>query len=205
MTIAPSSGGRRAATWRALNPAHELPIMPTFPEHHGWRASQAIAATASLNSWGRYSSTRIPSDSPEPRISRRTPAIPVTGEIAVERLVVDRGEVALAIRVVLDDGGDRVGLGVGRQEDAGGHPLPVRQRDPDVLELADLAREVVEDPHRGGSKARWSVRSPRLVMSGRTSGRSSTSGSRRRPGSRRTIVSTTICAWSRASGAPRQK
>src|SRR5919108_309288 len=69
-----SAGGRRAATCRPLNPPHEIPIIPTAPLHHGCSASQAMTSSASSRSWGRYSSSRIPSESPVPRRSTRTPA-----------------------------------------------------------------------------------------------------------------------------------
>src|SRR6185312_2143789 len=70
------AGGRWAATWSALNPLHEIPIMPTLPVHQGWAAIQAMISHASACSWGRYSSSRIPSDSPVPRMSARTQAKP---------------------------------------------------------------------------------------------------------------------------------
>ena len=72
--IARSAGGRRAATWSALNPPHEWPIMPTAPVHQGWTASHAMTSTASSCSSGRYSSVRTPSESPLPRMSTRTHA-----------------------------------------------------------------------------------------------------------------------------------
>ncbi len=74
MTIARSAGGRWAATCRELNPLHEIPTIPTAPVHHGWAAIQAITSQASDCSWGRYSSSSTPSDSPEPRMSTRTQA-----------------------------------------------------------------------------------------------------------------------------------
>ncbi len=72
--IAPSAGGRSAATWSALKPPHEMPVIPTAPEHHGCAASQAITSSASACSCAVYSSSRIPSDSPVPRMSTRTDA-----------------------------------------------------------------------------------------------------------------------------------
>ena len=72
--IARSAGGRRAATWSALKPPQELPIMPTAPVHHGWAASHAMTATASSCSSARYSSVSTPSESPLPRMSTRTQA-----------------------------------------------------------------------------------------------------------------------------------
>ena len=72
--MARSAGGRRAATWSALKPPQELPIIPTAPVHHGWAASQAMTSTASSCSMGRYSSVSTPSESPLPRWSTRTQA-----------------------------------------------------------------------------------------------------------------------------------
>ena len=74
MTIAPSAGGRFAATWSELNPLHEMPIMPTFPVHHDCSAIHAMTSHASDCSCGRYSSSRTPSDSPVPRWSTRMQA-----------------------------------------------------------------------------------------------------------------------------------
>ena len=69
-----SAGGRRDATWSALKPPHEIPNIPTAPVHQGCSASHAITSSASSISCGRYSSCRIPSESPLPRRSTRTPA-----------------------------------------------------------------------------------------------------------------------------------
>jgi hypothetical protein len=65
---------RSAATCSALKPPHEMPIMPTLPVHQGWLASQAMTAAPSASSCGRYSSARMPSESPDPRMSTRTAA-----------------------------------------------------------------------------------------------------------------------------------
>ena len=40
--IAFSAGGRRAATWRLLNPPHEMPIIPIEPVHHACAAIQRM-------------------------------------------------------------------------------------------------------------------------------------------------------------------
>ena len=48
----------------------------------------------------------------------------------------------------LQDGRYRVGLGVGRQPDAGGEARAVAQRDPHVVQLADLAKHFVALGHR---------------------------------------------------------
>ena len=71
-----SAAGRRAATCSPLNPPQEMPIIPTAPEHQGWAAIQAITASASESSVSEYSSSKKPSESPVPRMSTRTPAIP---------------------------------------------------------------------------------------------------------------------------------
>ncbi len=70
-----SAGGRRSATWIALNPPHEMPHMPTAPVHHGWAASQAMTSSASRCSVSVYSpSGRVPPLRPVPRMSTRAPA-----------------------------------------------------------------------------------------------------------------------------------
>ena len=71
-----SAGGRRAASWRLLKPPHEMPVMPTAPEHHGCAAIQAMTSSRSSCSCGWYSSSSTPSDSPLPRRSTRTQAYP---------------------------------------------------------------------------------------------------------------------------------
>src|SRR4051794_5324471 len=48
--IAFKAGGRRAATWRLLNPPHDFPIIPTAPLHHGCAAIHAITSTPSCSS-----------------------------------------------------------------------------------------------------------------------------------------------------------
>jgi len=72
LMIALSACGRCAATWRLLNPPHEMPIMPTLPSHHGCSASHSITWQASSCSVSRYSSNNTPSESPLPRMSTRT-------------------------------------------------------------------------------------------------------------------------------------
>jgi hypothetical protein len=68
------AGGRSAATCSALKPPQEMPIMPTAPEHQGCAAIQAMASTASCSSCAVYSSVRMPSESPLPRMSVRMQA-----------------------------------------------------------------------------------------------------------------------------------
>ena len=62
---------RRAALAAHLGP-HGIAIIPTAPEHQGWREIQSMMATPSLSSGVSYSSTITPSESPEPRTSTRT-------------------------------------------------------------------------------------------------------------------------------------
>ena len=69
--IASSAGGRSAATWSALKPPQEIPVMPTVPLHQDCAASQAITSTASSSSTWVYSSRISPSESPVPRMSTR--------------------------------------------------------------------------------------------------------------------------------------
>jgi hypothetical protein len=54
-TISRSWGGRRAATWIAVNPPYEIPHIPTAPLHHGWAASHSTASTPSRVSSAVYS------------------------------------------------------------------------------------------------------------------------------------------------------
>ncbi len=61
------------------------------------------------------------------------------GEIAMDRLVPRPHEVPLAVRDVLQDRRHRRRLGILGQPDPGRDPAAVRHRDPDVLDLDDLA------------------------------------------------------------------
>ena len=74
--IALSAGGSSAATWSALKPPQEMPIMPTAPLHHFCAAIHAMISSASSSSCWVYSSSSTPSESPEPRRSTRTAAYP---------------------------------------------------------------------------------------------------------------------------------
>ena len=63
MTIAPSAGGRMAATWSELNPLQRDADHPDLAGAPGCSAIHAmVSAAASDCSCGRYSSSRIPSD-----------------------------------------------------------------------------------------------------------------------------------------------
>jgi hypothetical protein len=75
-----SGFGRRAATCRQLKPPQEMPIMPTEPFDQGCAAIHSISSTALASSSGVYSPSITPSDSPEPRISTLTPAIPAAAK-----------------------------------------------------------------------------------------------------------------------------
>ena len=70
------AGGFSAATCRQLKPPQEMPIMPTLPFDQGCAVIQSITSMASESSRGVYSPSMTPSDSPLPRISTRTPAMP---------------------------------------------------------------------------------------------------------------------------------
>ena len=59
---------------QAVEPAQEIPIIPTVPLHQGRAASQSITARQSSCSWSKYSPWHAPSLSPLPRMSTRTPA-----------------------------------------------------------------------------------------------------------------------------------
>ena len=74
------SGGRIAATCNPLNPPQEIPIMPTPPFDQPCAAIQAITSQASASSCSEYSSSNSPSESPLPRLSTRTPAIPASAK-----------------------------------------------------------------------------------------------------------------------------
>ncbi len=64
------AGGRRIATWIALNPPHDLPHIPTRPLAPGIRESWSMICTASSSSCSEYSrSGTAPSDEPVPRMS----------------------------------------------------------------------------------------------------------------------------------------
>jgi hypothetical protein len=63
---------------------------------------------------------------------------------------VARGSaVALAIGNHLQDGGDRIGLGILRQPDARGKPHPIAQRYREILDLADPAGQLANSLHSG--------------------------------------------------------
>src|SRR6185295_2397460 len=89
--------------------------------------------------------------------------VTVPGEVRVPGLVAAGRAVALAIGEVLEDGGDRVVLGVLGEPDPRAQPDAVGQRDPDVVHHPHRARQVFHDLHRGSgtpdsSSACWSSR-----------------------------------------------
>ena len=96
MTTAFSAGGRRAASCSPLNPPQEIPIIPTLPSHHGWRAIQAITASPSESSCSEYSSSKSPSESPVPATSTRTQAYPAAANTGW--VVASRGAVPSRLR-----------------------------------------------------------------------------------------------------------
>mmetsp|Transcript_70548 Transcript_70548/g.223528 ORF Transcript_70548/g.223528 Transcript_70548/m.223528 type:complete len:353 (-) Transcript_70548:1327-2385(-) len=75
-TTALSAGGWRAAAWSAVKPPQLQPIMPTAPVHHSWLAAHSMHSTASACPRSEYSSSRMPSESPQPRASTRRQARP---------------------------------------------------------------------------------------------------------------------------------
>ena len=75
-----SAGGFSAAICRPLKPPQEMPIIPTRPFDQGWRAIQSMTSQPSESSRGVYSPSITPSDSPEPRMSTRTPAMPASAK-----------------------------------------------------------------------------------------------------------------------------
>ena len=146
-------GGRRAATWRVLNPPQEIPIIPVRPSHQGCAAIQASTSSASDSSCSRYSSVSTPSELPLPRRSTRTPANPCPREVGVVDRVPHRGEVALPVRDELEDGGNGVQVGRLGPPDPSGEAGAVRQRDADLAVLFDAMRKPfpVDEPHPAGS------------------------------------------------------
>jgi hypothetical protein len=49
-----------------------MPIMPTLPSHHGWRAHQRMTSMLSRASSGLENAVLQPSESPVPRMSTLT-------------------------------------------------------------------------------------------------------------------------------------
>ena len=79
--------------------------------------------------------------------------VAVSREVGVVDRVPDRGEVALAVRDELQDGGDGLQVGGLRPPDPPGEAGAVRQRDAELGVLLDAMREPlrVDDPHPAGS------------------------------------------------------
>ena len=143
-----SAGGLRDAACSAANPPQETPIIPTAPVHQGCSASQAIdlVDVARLlrgvlvldHAVGVAAAAQV---DPHARVA-------VAGEVAVPGGVARRGAVALAVGDGVQDRGHGIALGVLGQPDARGEPAAVGQRDPQVLDGPDRAREVGSDLHR---------------------------------------------------------
>ena len=108
--------------------------MPTAPEHQGCAASQAITSSASSCSCGRYSSSRIPSESPRAAQVDAHARVAVRGEVRVVARVAHGERVALAVGQVLEQRRDRALVGVLGQPQARGQPRPVGHRDPGVVD-----------------------------------------------------------------------
>jgi hypothetical protein len=66
--------------------------------------------------------------------------VAVADEVGVVARVAAGHRVALAVREVLEDRRDRIGLGVLREPDARGEPPSVADRDPGVVDPSDTAR-----------------------------------------------------------------
>ena len=129
-----SAGGRRAATCSALNPPHEMPIMPTAPLHQGCAASQAMTSSASSCSCSAYSSNSRPLGFAAAADVDAHARIAVAGQVGMGQRVALMGAVALAVWQILQDRGNRISLGVVRQPYPGGQPRAVLQRDQRVLD-----------------------------------------------------------------------
>mmetsp|Transcript_41972 Transcript_41972/g.80285 ORF Transcript_41972/g.80285 Transcript_41972/m.80285 type:complete len:209 (+) Transcript_41972:307-933(+) len=71
-----SDGGGEAAACSAAMPPQEQPRSTTCPSHHACCAAHSTASFRSCKPWLLYSSSRWPSLSPLPRLSRRTHANP---------------------------------------------------------------------------------------------------------------------------------
>ena len=139
---------------QAVEAAPRLADDADRPVHHGCAASQSSTSSASSCSCGRYSSSRIPSESPEPRWSTRTAGVAVAGEPRVHERVARRRAVVLAVRDVLEDRGHGIGLGVLGQPDARRQACAVGERDERVRDRAHAARELGADPHQTGVQDR---------------------------------------------------
>ena len=72
-------------------------------------------------------------------------SITVACKIRMRELITLDGAVALAIRQVLQDGGNRIVFSIHRQPDARRQPGAVRQGNPLVLDLAHRSWELVDD------------------------------------------------------------
>ena len=103
--MALSAGGRSAATCSALKPPQEMPNMPTLPEHHFCRASQAITSRQSSCS---CLAVFIIHQAIAVAIAAHVHAdrgIAVAGEIGVRKLIAGR-----SFRRACDRAGIRAGL-----------------------------------------------------------------------------------------------
>ena len=77
--------------------------------------------------------------------------VPVPGEVGVHGGVAPPGPVVLPVGDVLEDRWHRLGLGALGKPDLRGQAASIGHRNPDVLDLAHLAREVRANPHASPS------------------------------------------------------
>ena len=73
--------------------------------------------------------------------------IAVAGEIGMGQVIALRRAVAFAIGEILQDRRHGIPLRIGRQPDARRQAATVRQRDEQIFDLAQLARELRDDVH----------------------------------------------------------
>ena len=98
--------------------------------HHGWAAIQATTSTPSRCSASVYSSSATPPELPVPRTSSRTQANPALDQEPVLGAVLERAQVVLAVRDVLQD--RRVAARAGGPVDVDREAHPVTDDDAHV-------------------------------------------------------------------------
>ena len=139
--IARSAGGRRAATWSALKPPQELPIIPTAPgaPRLGREPGDDLHGVVLLEREvlvGEHA-VRVPAAA----LVDAHAGVAVPGDVGVRERVPLRREVAPAVGDVLEDRRHGVLVGVDRQPHPRGEPGAVREGDPDRVETVDRPRE----------------------------------------------------------------
>ena len=135
--------------------------MPTAPVHHGWAAIQAMRLDAVvqllLEVLVEENPVRLAGSAQVDAHAR----VPVPGEVGVHGGVAPPGPVVLPVGDVLEDRGHRFRLGALGKPDLRGQAASVRQRNPDVLDLAHLARKIRANPHASPSHG---ARCPRRLV-----------------------------------------